>query len=60
MLQSKCRQGKFQGGEKDRSIQSKRWQDKFQDQAVYQENLHLFMSTEATERPKSLEATHAN
>ena len=24
------------------SIQSKRWQDKFQDQVVYQENLHPF------------------
>ena len=37
------------------SIQPKRRQDKFQDQVVYQENLHHFMSTEATEKRKSLQ-----
>ena len=39
---------------RDWNIQSKRQQDKFQDQVVYQENLHHFMSTEATEKLKSL------
>ena len=41
--------------EKDWSIQSKRRKDKFQGQVVYQENLHHFMSTGATEKLKSLQ-----
>ena len=35
--------------------QSKHQQDKFQDRVVYQEKLHHFMSTEATEKPKIIQ-----